>query len=106
MAGQRAQISFRSDPFRVGTDLGWLDFTTRYRRVRSEQCIDALRPFLGLERAGAINEGAAGLEHIDRGAQQILLNDSKPRDVLRRFAMRYVGVPANRTGRVARSIEE
>src|SRR6516162_10160756 len=106
MAGQCPQIPFGSDPLRVGPDLRRLDPPSRHGRAEPKQRFYAFRPFLRLERAGAINEGATGLKHIDRRSQQILLNHREARYIFRRFEMRYVGVPSDRAGRAARSIEE
>src|SRR5215471_11279782 len=81
MAGQGPQIALRRDPFGRRSELAGREGLTLYRGARSQQRFDAIQPFLPLERAGAIDEGAARPQHVDRGVQQILLHDSKARDI-------------------------
>ena len=65
MARQSPQISLLGDPFGIFADLVWTNLAPLDRLPGVEQRFDAFQPFFRLQRTGAIDQGAAGPEHVD-----------------------------------------
>src|SRR5216683_1091385 len=63
MTRQGAQIALGGEHFGEAADLGGLDRHAAERHVALEEIGDLPRPFLDLERAGAIDQRAPWLDH-------------------------------------------
>src|SRR6185437_8824735 len=106
MTGQGAQIALFGEQLGEAADLAGADGRARERPAAGEETGDLLRPFLDLERAGAINQRAARLQHLAGGGEQALLDDGEAGDVVGTLQMRHVRVTADRAGRRARRVEQ
>src|SRR5579871_4902641 len=106
MAWEGAQIAVRRDPLVLAPYLLGGDWPARDGRSRAQQEFDLPRSLFRFERTGAIDQRAAGHQHLDRGAQQIGLDHGQTRDVVGGFEVRYIGMTTDRPGRRTGCIEQ
>src|SRR5205085_9389944 len=84
-----------------GSDWRALEGNLAFEKTR-----DLPRSFLDFERAGAIDQRAARLDHLACGGEQALLHDGETGDVVRALQMRHVRVAADGAGCRARRVEQ
>ena len=73
MTGQRAQVAGGIDEFGNSADFVGLNRDAAQRRLARQQRLDLLLAFLGLERADAIDDPAAGLDQRGGAVEQAAL---------------------------------
>src|SRR5262245_13977397 len=106
MEGEGPQVAVRVNPDRIGANLG-----RRYRlaaiiRALIKKMLDLPLALLRLERAGAIDEKAAGLDELRRSIEQAGLKGRRRSRVLFAFQVKDVGVAPDGSGRRTRYIEK
>src|ERR1700730_11312998 len=106
MARQRAQVALSGEHVGKTADLRGLDGHAPKGHIALEKIGDLPLPLLDLERAGAIDQRPARLDHLAGGGEQTLLDDGKTGDVLWALQVRHVGMATNGARRRARRIEQ
>ena len=81
MAGQGAEVAGVVDELGKAADLGRRDRSPAQAGITGEKFRHDLDALLGLERAGAIDQHAAGADEFDRARQQPALQRRQRRDV-------------------------
>src|SRR2546429_5364165 len=105
VTGEGAEVAIGSEAFPEPTDFLGRDRTAADWRLAGNEPLDLLRAFLGLEGASAVDERAAGRQHVDGGLEQTLLDGSEPVHVVHALEVRHVGMPADRAGGGARRVQ-
>ena len=103
---QRAQVAVGGEEFGEAADLRRCDGARRRRGSRASKRRDLVLAFLRLERAGAIDQGAAGLDQLDRAVEQPPLQRGERGDVGFALEPGHVGMAADGAGRGAGRIEQ
>ena len=106
MAGQGAQVAVFGDELAAAEYLGRGDRGAPHARFVRQQVGDDVLAFLGLERAGAIDQRAARLGQRRRAFDQAALQGGELGDVRGAFEPRHVGMAADGAGRGAGRIKE
>src|SRR5258706_13321171 len=110
MKRQGAQVAIGGKPRRVDTDFGRVERRPGPIGRTTEDTRDLVWPFLRLERAGAVDEGAARLDELRRVIEQPRLDLGETAEVVGSLQPQDVGMAAHRargkTGRVEKHAVE
>ena len=106
MAGQRAQVPFRSQPLSHHLALARPNRPADEFCVRDKEIAHQLRAFFGLERAGGIDQETARFHQLGGTREQALLQRNEPGNIGLALDPGNFGMAPNGAGARTRCIKE